>query len=160
MVSVRRQFGDIEKRIKKEIGDGLSQRAMRRIGTVMLVLITRRTREGYGAVRTGAGRKPLKELSGEYIKRRKRARLDPTTRPSKSNLTFTGQMLRSMSILGTTNTAVLVGPKRSRRKGGLTNFQVAELVSKERPFLFLTDKELETVTDFVDDEIEKAADNI
>lgn len=154
---VKNQLSTISKEIKRSVTDGLSARAMRRIGQFMLVLITERTRRGKGVRRVGGPQVPLRRLSRSYVAQRRKSRLlDSTTTPGKSNLTFTGIMLRSMTVIRAENFQVSVGPNRRTRRGGLTNQELGEIVSRVRPFNNLSKRELERVAEFTDDEIQKA----
>jgi hypothetical protein len=62
--------------------------------------------------------------------------------PGRSNLTMTGQMLEAMAYtVGGTGYRVFIRDS-SRRDGKLTNAQVAEHVSRDRPFMAIHQGEL------------------
>lgn len=152
-MGARKDLDDFVRKLKSGTGVVASKNTMRLIGERCIQLIVRRTQKGLGVARTGGQEIPLRNLSDSYIEyRRKKARqLDPTTRPITSNLTFTGQMLRSMTVKQLSNSVVSVGPDRRRRKGGVTNEQIAEYLSKERPFNNLSANEIKTVVKFIDE---------
>jgi hypothetical protein len=68
--------------------------------------------------------------------------LGPFGRPGKSNLTFSGQMLQSMSWDVTKSGFIVLIPETRRREGKLTNAQLARYLAKKgRPFMNLTSGE-------------------
>lgn len=97
--------------------------------------IVDRVRSGMGVKNKSETR--LKPLSQSYIdQRRKSRKLDSTTSPSKSNLTFSGRMLRSItSKIGTFRMVLGFSNSENKAKAGY--------VSKDRPFFDLTKKEEE-----------------
>lgn len=122
---------------------------MKAFGEAAIELIVSRTRKGRGVSRTNSPDRKLKPLSRRYKAYRKKKRLDPTTRPAKSNLTFSGQLLRSMRVKEASNRKVTWGPNKRIRGGtgsfrseGLTNERLGELVSRQRPFNFLSKQEI------------------
>lgn len=139
--------------LKRGTDSWTSKKNMRLIAERAIQLIVRRTQKGFGVKNNNGQEIPLKALSSVYIEQRKRQRklLDGTTSPIKSNLTFTGQMLRSMTVKEITNKSVSIGPNKRRRKGGLTNEQIAEYVQKERPFNNLSFKEINAIVKFMDE---------
>jgi len=146
---------DIEKfvrNLRRGTGVATSKANMRLLGERCIQLIVRRTQQGFGVARTGGEEVNLKSLSENYIayRQKNRRKLDGTTTPRKSNLTFTGQMLRSMTVKQVTNSIVKVGPNNRRRKGGLTNAQLAEILQVRRPFNNLSQGEIEVVVNFFD----------
>lgn len=89
-------------------------------------LIVKRTRLGFGVTESLGTRSPLKRLSTRYVKQRKMfSALDTTTRPQKSNLTLTGQLLRSMQITARKSGAIYIGPS-GQRDDGKSNRKIAE----------------------------------
>lgn len=130
-----------------------SQRAMREYGKFAAKLIVARTRNGFGVVKTGAKSKRLAKLAESTKERRRRSpNLSPFTTSGKSNLTFTGAMLDSIGVKSVSNQTVTIGANRRRRKGGVTNEDVAafaEAGSSNRPkrqFLNLSSSELKQLT--------------
>jgi hypothetical protein len=124
--------------LKIEIQKTAKRKIMMKLGTEMAKMIQIRTRLGYGVSRDGAQRRPLKRLSPSYVEFRKatRHRLSPYTSPKKSNLTYSGRLLGSLSALRAKDGSVSVGPKGSR------NIKVHGYVSEKRPYLFLSDLEI------------------
>lgn len=141
-------FKDLEKGIKQTF----YKKTMKEIGEIAIEQIVDRTRDGYGAEKTGAMRRRFKPLSPSYIEYRKRKQneLDGTTAPNKSNLTFTGRMLRSMKIKEVSNNRVSWGPSRDRRKGGVTNEEIARFQEENgRPFNYLSKEDLNKISSYV-----------
>lgn len=140
----------------KELQTGIKQsfykKTMREIGEIAIEQIVERTRDGYSVQKTGAMKRRFKPLSPTYIEYRKRYRdrLDSTTAPNKSNLTFTGRMLRSMKIKEVSNNRVTWGPSKDRRKGGVTNEEIARYVEEQgRPFNYLSKEDLNKISSHV-----------
>lgn len=150
-MTAKKDLQKIAKNLRKGIGFTTSIKSMNAIGLQMIELIVARTRKGLGVSKTGAKAKRLKPLSRAYVQRRKVAKnLSSLTRPGKSNLTFTGIMLDSMRVLTKSPRFVRVGPNERRRKGGVTNREIAEFVSEDRPFNNLSDTELNKMARFID----------
>jgi hypothetical protein len=124
---------------------------MRKIGEYTAERIKLRTKLGKGVDKTGGDPAPLKKLSEGYVKTRKRKKAElEETSPSKSNLTFTGQMLNALKLLQALPARAIIGIESSRRKNSdLTNNEVAGFVSKDRPFLNLSKAELNGINAFV-----------
>lgn len=107
--------------------------------------IRRRTRTGQGLQETkrGAKRKKLKKLSDKYkvFRRKNKREISKNTKPSKSNLTLTGQLLDS--IVGRARGTKIIVEFLEKRKDGLKNRDIARYQSEQgRDFFELSDKEL------------------
>jgi hypothetical protein len=105
--------------------------------------------------------KPLKPLSPKYLKYRHRLSkgivkhrkttikpiLDSNFRPNRSQLTVTGQLLKSLSYTASPQQkSVKVFVSSSRRTDGENNRDVArDVISNGRPFIGLDKKGLETI---------------
>jgi len=151
-----------------------SPEAMRKIGDQAASMIKLRTRLGYGVQKDGADKEKLKPLSKTTIEVRKgnlaffkspstgkpipyepddngaKVRLHSDTRPSKSNLTRTGQLLDSVKVTKAGRGTVSVGPKGARNDGNLTNEKVGEYVTEGgRPFNNLSKVETKRIQDAV-----------
>ena len=163
--------------IKKSVVDALkeiqSSAGMRQLGREATTIVRRRTLLGFGVPSNGAPREKLKSLSTSYKQQRRgeigfftknnkvipfvpktKPTLSSKTTPSKSNLTFSGELLDSLKEFVTGLGKVEVRPTGTRRDG-LTNEQVAEFVSKERPFLNLSNNEIKQLTILANDQFEK-----
>lgn len=144
------------KQLRKQIEAVTSKKVMAEIGALMVQMVVKRTRNGFGVQETGSASKPLKKLSPKYVAFRKRSpRLNTSlTSPGRSNLTFTGAMLNSIRVTSVRTGAearVTIGAGKQRRKGGVTNEQIAEFVAAQgREFLNLSRSELERVSKFID----------
>lgn len=161
---------DFRDALSKSLRDALGRRTLLQIGKLAREIIYTRTKLGYGVTGSGDSvqRSRLKPLSPSYKLARKgyqqggamfnatgpngRKKLvqfktrgaKPTGfgfSPNKSNLTLSGQLLDSI-IVKVQNTSVLISiPSTSRTDSDFDNREVAELVSKERPFFDLTESE-------------------
>jgi len=150
-MSAVKDITKIIKDIRGAIADMGAKKQLLPMGKEAVRLISIRTRLGYGVRREGAKRQKLKSLAPSYIEYRKknRAKLSEFTRFRKSNLTFTGQMIDRLDVKRSTGLKVTLGWRLdSRYDTSLRNSEVAELVSKRRPWLNLTDLELKKLTRF------------
>lgn len=136
---------DLTKRMK-QISDELVKpsniRKLSELGELAVSLIVKRTRLGYGVSKNGGKRFRLAALSDGYVKQRKKGGLAKYTRPKKSNLTRTGQMLESVKILKLSRGVITVGPQgtRSDRKRN-DDIAIWNAKRKGRSFIFLSDNE-------------------
>lgn len=114
--------------------DAKKPEPLKLMGEEAVRIVTKRTRLGYSVNKNGE-KSPLKSLSKPYVQFRKSSKLlSNLTTPSKSNLTFTGQMLDSMQVVKITSDSVIIGP-RGYRDDGKANEQIANYVNKGgRPF--------------------------
>lgn len=126
MSLANKQLEDIIGRLKRTVKEAISRTAMQEVGNFTASLIVKRTRLGYGVTNFTEGKKLLAPLKASTVKRRSMfAGLDGTTKPKKSNLTMTGQMLRSMRARVESAGVVVIEPTGTR-SDGKTNFQVAQ----------------------------------
>lgn len=103
----------------------------------------------------------LKALSDSYVAYKKRVkkgltRIDKSLgsmvrTTSKSNLTFTGEMLEALTY--EVGKGIRVYVEDSNRTDGKDNKKVAGYASEERPFLALTQKEFKIIQDMYKKEI-------
>jgi hypothetical protein len=149
--SVKQQITRISREISASLNSTIDSNFMRQVGEEAKWLIFVRTKLGYGVGSQGGVKQKLKPLSPFYIELRKilkkESMLDPSTSPKKSNLTNTGQMLASIQVKRASNGIVWLGPM-GYRDDRLTNEQVANTVSKDRPFMFLSDLETKKLKRF------------
>lgn len=139
-MSARNDLERFISRLEKTVKDAASAPQCKALGEEAIRLIVKRTRLGYGVTTQGI-KQPLKKLSPGYIKFRKKQNLSEFTTPSRSNLTFTGQLLDSMRVMFVSQGRVVVGPK-GLRNSKLTNEKLAEYVAKAgRPFNNLSEQE-------------------
>lgn len=112
---------DLSLRFKTLIPDILDQGVMSEAAIIAKEMVRSHTKKGYGVDKEGAPQKRLKGLSESYKKQRRRLKrqgiLSPDTTPNKSNLTNTGDMLKSLSHRSTRNTATvfLKGDKEKKK---------------------------------------------
>lgn len=163
----QKQFTKTINTIAGEVSAAATPSLMKQIGEEAARLIYVRTKLGYGVKNNNGTRQKLRPLNPFYIAVRKVVKggnakkikqiyqetgirppsklptgLDETTTPAKSNLTFSGQMLKSIKVKTTKQNEVIIGPQ-GYRNDGLTNEQVANSVQKfGRPFMFLSNLEI------------------
>jgi hypothetical protein len=87
--------------------------------------------------------KAFKKLSPAYIKQRRKIRLDPNTSPTKSNVTRTGAMVRSLKFKLTGNSFSIGVPSSQAKK-------VTYNSRKGRSFLGLTKDEVQQIKVYID----------
>lgn len=167
-MSYQKDLRDFAKGFERELEKALNNRFFIKIGQLVSQVIYRRTVSGYGITSHEGEKVSLKKLSPEYVKQRERiysgvkqalkgrsAKVKRRTNrflglgdyfsPKKSNLTFTGQMLKAIDYKATAY-GVSLFIKNDQRKGShLTNARVAGYVSESRQFFGLTHDELEIV---------------
>lgn len=154
-------MGQIKDKLMKAIiateNELKSRKNMKILAEMSAEIVRDRTRVlGKGVQKRGGYRKDLAPLTKSTIeKRRRNKKLHPSTSPSRSNLTETGQMLDGLygksDRKGEGEIAI-----KSRRKGTTkTNDEVAFFVSGKRPFLDLSSAELKKLEDYTEDKSEK-----
>ena len=126
-VSDLKRFVD---RLKQSLNVAISRNELRAIGEEANRILVRRTRLGFGVLGDGRQRKSLRAMrrhSPIYARWRKlnANKLSDLTAPSKHNLTLTGQLLESQSVLVASKGRVVVGPK-GRRRDGFNNPDLAD----------------------------------
>lgn len=127
---------------------------MKKYGEMVADMIRLRTRLGGKAsvAREGGEREVIKPLADSTKADRKRlqakGKLSGLTTPNKSNLTRTGQLLDSEKVKSVSTGKVIVGPTGTR-DDGKSNEDVAEYVSKARPYNHLSRIETKRVNDAV-----------
>jgi phage gpG-like protein len=144
------QLNKIVAAIFDELDEAASNETMRDMAEFVASRLRKRARSGRTAKRAGGYLTRLKPLSAKYIEKRRRSKLHPETKPEKSNLTFTGQLLDSITAKIRKGKAV-IAPRGRRREGG-TNERVSIYVQQQgRPFLFLGRKDTKELIDFYTD---------
>lgn len=146
-------------RIQRGVADLLNQKQMQDLGEAAVFMIRKRTLNGFGVAKLGSSASRLKPLSDSYKKYRRRnaLRLSPLTSPTRSNLTFSSEMLASLDVVRTRTGRVIIHPT-GRRNDGYTNFQISKFVAKQgRSFNTLSRNELKKLKQYTSQEL---ADNI
>lgn len=91
------QLNAILGRVKNKIKSAQTAKVMRQFGNYVAETIVERTRSGRGVKKMFGNISKLARLKDSTIKKRELFKdLDQTTTPTTSNLTMTGQMLRSI----------------------------------------------------------------
>lgn len=149
--------------LQKAIETIISRQFRMQLGTIAREIIYRRTKSGYGVASDEGAvsqQRRLLPLSKSYTDFRKgevafftrngkvipytpkiKPKLGRFGSPSRSNLTFTGDMLESLQVELTAQGFVIAVPD-TKRQDGKTNAQVARYASQARPFLALTEQEV------------------
>jgi len=115
-------------------------------------VIRKRVKSGYGvnnSASSKAVRQKLKPLSPGYIKSRRRIVLGEFGKPSRSNLTLTGEMLNSILVKVFAVKGVVLEVNRKTRRDGNTNAEIAAFTSIDRPWFNLTIPEQRIITTFI-----------
>lgn len=119
------QFNSIIKRIEKTILDAVKPNALKPTAEFAANVVVKRTRLGYGVDASNAAKKKLAKLSKRYVEKRKIFDgLSELTRPNKSNLTRTGQMLASVKPF-IKDGEIIIKPT-GRRNDGKNNYDIAQ----------------------------------
>jgi hypothetical protein len=138
-------FSDINNIIQKrldKIEDSIRKRSfLTKLAESLRIQIVKRTKLGYGVSKSGAPQVKLKTLSEKYKKTRKKnkGKLDSSTKPSKSNLTFTGDMLKSIIY------KISRGKIIFKAKNGINANKIKWNEDKGRRFLDLSKAELNSL---------------
>lgn len=162
-MNIKQVLDDIKKKLKKTGG----KQPMRLLGNYALNLIRDRTRKGFGVPHAGGSKEPLKALSANYIqwRQKNKRKLSKFAKPSKSNLTRTGRMLESLRVIETKNFGFTIAPT-GQSKEGVPNEDIARHHEKgiktkkgivKRPFLYLSQEEINQCIKFYEKEILKNA---
>ena len=120
-------------------------RFMNDVGKLARDVIRKRTRLGYGVEKEGGKKEKLEKLSKPYIKQRKKyLKLSSGASATKSNLTQTGHMLRSM-IWRITRSSIIVQFSNpfAKDKAGWAHDGAKK--RPPRPFMFLSKLEIKQV---------------
>lgn len=154
---VTKAFAEIQREIN-------SIRFSRELGTQARDIIVKRTKQGFG-VDDDEDAEPnkvrLKRLDAKTITQRRRNGVRGSfATPAFSNLTDTGQLHDSVQVFAGRGGFQLVIPNTQRRKRGNekstpTNAEVAEHVSKDRPYFALTGDEQNILRKTVTDRMRK-----
>ena len=163
--SLSLQFKEkIERKIKNAYKKTISPTEMRKMGGDLADRIRVRTRLGKGVEGDGAPEKPLKPLATSTKLQRKKAKsgkyklpdLSPKTAPSKSGLTWTGQLLDAIKVIRSALGEVVVGFDENR-DDGLSNSRLANIHQNEgtrykkvkRPFFYISAKDRKIIFDSI-----------
>ena len=144
----KKYLENINNNVTKKIVKSIDTKFMTKTGEILADDIARRTRLGFGVKKSGQTRVKLRELTPKYVDFRKKnkKKLINLTRPSKSNLTFTGQLLNSLKAKsdGTGRVTIFFkGDHKNLDGSKMKNGLLANFVSKKRPFLGPSNRELQ-----------------
>lgn len=167
-MSIEKQLNEI---ILKKVGEvqkkGIPDSVVRKVGDEAKQQIIKRTRLGKGVRPQGGGIFDLAGLKDSTIDKRERYdfNLSPFTRPTRSNLTATGQLLDSITyrIFKTgQDKGIELFFKENRRKeleGGPARVRHKDLANYVerggRPFFYLADFEIEKMKSVLFRELDK-----
>lgn len=118
-------------------------RAADDVGSYLVETVRNRVRLGFGVQRDGAKKEKFKELADSTIEHRKRLSamglLFPGSKPGRSHLTATGEMMGDLAYLKEPGRVVLFFDGNDSRWKAYYNNQAGRV---PRPFFFLTDLEI------------------
>lgn len=142
----------IIKKIKSTIGSQFGPEALKILGEKAAEIIRRRTRLGYGVRRNFGDRHRLSPLSPRYISERQEhsRELSRFTRPGKSNLTRTGEMLDDLQPIKVRLQSVIIGFRLDAAQ------EKADFVSGRRPFIQMSKLEVKQLRRFKENDLAKA----
>jgi len=154
-------FRRFTKDFQNMILKSLNKNAMTRIGGILAEDIKRRTRLGFGVKKANQERTKLKKLSDKYVKFRKdnKGKLLNLTTPKRSNLTFSGQLLDSLTAQSDNPGKVtlrFLGVHKNLDGSTMNNGLLANFVSKARPFLGPTNREIQRLKTNIKNQILKS----
>ena len=160
------QIADLKKKLEDKFGSITSKKNMLKLGKHLVTDMQTRIRLGYGVKEQLGKRESFKSMgktgkghTPRYIAYRKKnkALLDSTTRPTKQNLTFTGQLVRDLRVLKATKSNFLIGHSKKNRTGEtLTNRRLSGFVQIQgRPYMNVTNLEFKRLLRFYQNEIIK-----
>ena len=153
---LRKQKLTIDLAIKEAANNSIANSVL---GKDIAAQIKKRTRLGKGVEENTKRIKNLKPLtSDQYINRRRLARkgnkLSSKTRPSKSNLTFTGVLLDSIASIARRSKIIIFF--RENRVDGVKNSDIVEFQRNQgREFFLLSNSELKKFSRNVSERIRK-----
>lgn len=125
-------FAKIQKRIEETFVEAKNPVTQKVLADFILNLIIKRTRLGYGVDKNFGEKRKFPKHSEKYIQRRRKfSGLSGTTSPSKSNLTFTGQLLESTQVIKAANGEIRISPTGSRSGERLTNLQLVDILESK-----------------------------
>ena len=139
----------LQQKLDGLVDDVVNKELTDKVGRKVVKTVKARTRDGLGVKNNGGKEsklKPIKKATKNIRKDlKKKGRLSGKTTPETSNLTRSGRMLDNIGYKASKN-EVVVAPKGKEQLK-------ARKVSKDRPFMNLSKKEIKEVTKLVADEI-------
>jgi hypothetical protein len=158
LASNKQIFDDIGKAAERAL-DKLSKPSnLRKHGQSLGSQIQKRTRLGKGVASENGTLSRLKKLKPDYIKQRKKGKLSSKTTPARSNLTRTGQLLKSIKGGAKTFGKIIV-EFFGDRNDGKTNDDIAGWQEKQgRPFFYMSKPERNKLTGELRKDIEQRID--
>ena len=161
-MSIQQQIDSIlSRKLRERVDNSLDDKTLNKIGLETKRQIIKRTRLGKGVKYRGGPTFKLADLQDSTIDTRERyeSNLSPFTRPQRSNLTATGQMLDSIDykILKSSNIKTVEIFFKDNRKFELSgsrskiqNKDIAKIVAKNgRPFFNLSGFEIAKIRSII-----------
>lgn len=146
-------INDFKKDMDKLLKAFKNKALMDKIGKFTVDLIRKRTLLGYGVADQGGKKEKLKALSAGYKKWRKKNPPPGPSSPAKSNLTYTGDMLRAIDYNVKSDSLTIGIFDENEAEKAFYNMLM------DREFLNLSGAEIQQVRDYIqkilDDEIDK-----
>lgn len=139
----------LQQKLDSLVDDVVNKELTDKIGRKVVNTVKARTRDGFGVKNNGDRKGKLKAIkkATKNIRKdlKKKGRLSGKTTPETSNLTRSGRMLDNIKYKASKNEVVIAPKGKEQEK--------ARKVSKDRPFMNLSKKEIKEVTKLVADEI-------
>ena len=143
-MKIFKDLKEIQPHIDKIISSIRHVSNLNKLGGEVADLIRGRTTAGYGCSKKGGNRQKLAPLKPNTIKIRRVKNLDGLTKPNKSNLTESGDMLDNITHRVSNNTVIILfADKDQARKAYFHNRGTKRM--RARPFFNLTRAELRNV---------------
>jgi phage gpG-like protein len=144
---------ELQEKMSRLLTDVVDKQLFTDIGNKLTPEIKKRVRRGYGVSEEAGPAQKLSGLTDSYKKQRKNQKktgyLSSETTPARSNLTQTGKMIDSITATADNKSATI-------SVTGKENIEKAKHVQdKGRPFMNLTKREVQDVTDIIENAIKK-----
>lgn len=157
MATTKQQMDAFTRALNKAMAKTVDRKSMIEYGKLVVDLVVARTRyKGQGVAENGGRARKLKSVSAKYAKRRQNMERHPdAANGRKSNLTLTGEMLDSLTVIKSRNKSVEVGwndkDEAAKARGN---------EDRGRPFLNLTTSEVNIISKQLDKKLSKEAKKI
>lgn len=147
---IRTDSKTLKKRFDNLVKNTNDSTALKRLGFFVIKTIKERTRKkGLGVARPGGNRRTLKKVSlGWAIRRATLQRSSEAATGRKSNLTFKGTMLDSMTIKKASRGELFIGFKNAKEEA-----KAEGNTDRGRPFMFLGAVEIKEASDFYKEKV-------
>lgn len=152
-MTISQQLSKFKTKVEKQLKEAISKKTMLEIAQVVMQRIKERTRKGFG-VRKNNQEYKFPALSLNYIKARRRRRLSPFTKPTKSNVTLTGRLVASLRYKAKDGNLTIEPTGQNK---GLTNQRLAQILEQDldRRWIALSKKDQDKVISIIKRRLKK-----